>query len=263
MAQKDKTCFKHGELKLLAKEFNKQSAKKIKIGPKKKMVNDLLKSFQGVCSDNQYCWIKQIIKDVGKKVELEKAFRPEKPTTWKMDRHTWLNTYDILYVMKQYEELYKDFVFLNVVPRDFASRENGTCIGDMLCDFDVRKLDKKRFGIVFNTDDSHHGGMHWNALFCNLDNKKVNYGVYFYDSVGDKAMPEVRAFMKKIVDQVGDKDFEMKENKIQKQFGNSECGMFSIVFLTQCLKNIKFDLICKRMPTDAEINRIRDVLFTS
>ena len=270
-AEKDRTCFSLEELKLIVAEFNKKSepAKQITATTKKGMVAALLKAYKPICDKNQYCWIKQTLAhNTSKLNKLESNFRVKMPNEWVNNQNTWLNTYDILYVMKQYEELYKDFVFLNVTPIDFAEKNSfGRCIGDMLCDFNVKDLlarQKTRFGIVFNTDPSTRGGQHWIMIYCNLDSKKPNYGIYFYDSVASPAPHQVKTFMKKIVGQVPEENrsaFECKENKIQRQYSNYDCGMFCIVFLTQCLKNIKFDIICKNMYTDEKINSLRKVLY--
>jgi hypothetical protein len=279
LAEKDKTCFTHGELKLLAKEFNKKSPKKIKGKTKKELVHGLLTSFKDICDKHQFCWIRQVLTDSEKIRKLEDSFRPQKPKSWDSDPNTWLNTYDILYVLSQYEHLYKDYRFLNVTPIDFAEYNSfGKCIGDMLCDFDIKKdiLDyhltyggkkRYRFGIVFNTDDSHSGGAHWISLYCNLNPKKPNYGIYFYDSVASRAPGEVKDFMSKIVEQVKTyhlpkaEQFEKKENKIQRQFSNYDCGVFSIVIQTQLLKGVVFDVLCKKMKTDRYINSLRNILY--
>jgi hypothetical protein len=125
----------------------------------------------------------------------------------------------------------------------------------------LNKPGKTRFGIIFNTDPSYKGGQHWISLYCNLDPKKPNYGIYFYDSVATPAPREVKTFMAKVAAQVKNKAFEVKENKIQKQYDNYECGVFSMVFITQCLKHIKFDTICRKMKTDSGMNKLRDILY--
>jgi Ulp1 family protease len=61
--------------------------------------------------------------------------------------------------------------------------------------------------------------------------------------------------------QVNNSKFKVQNNKIQKQFSNSECGIFCIIFLTQMLKQVPFDFICENMRTDAEINKLRDVIY--
>ena len=261
------TCFSKPELKLLAAEFNKKSPKKIKItGKKKEIVNQLLEAYKEVCDKHQFCWIKQTLTDPEKIAKLEKSFRPKMPDSWNDNPNTWLNTYDILYVMKQYEDLHKDFVFIGIYPIDFnESNSFGRCIGDILCNFDIKTniLDKgkKQFGIVFNTDPSTRSGSHWYSMYCNLNPNKKNYGIYSYDSVANEAQKQVKLFMKKVCDQVNDKKFECKENKIQRQFSNYDCGVYSMVFITQCLKNIPFKIICEKMQTDKYVNSFRQVLY--
>jgi hypothetical protein len=264
-AKKDSTCYSHKELKMLTKIFNEKNEKKIKGKTKKELAAELLKAYKPICDKDQYCWMKQTLSNTSKINKLEKNFRTPMPNSWVNNPNTWLNTYDILNVMKQYEELHKDFIFLNVTPIDFAERNSfGQCIGNMLCDFDIHNLldDKKtRFGIVFNTDTSQGSGSHWISIYCNLNPKKPNYGIYFYDSVANPCPRQIKTFMKKVVDQVNDPKFESKENNIQSQFKGSECGVFSIVFLTQCLKNIKFDEICKKMGNDDHVNKLRKILY--
>lgn len=294
-AEKDKTCFSHGELKLLAREFNKKagpSVPKITGRSKKELTGKLLTAYKHICDKHQFCWIKQTLSDPKKAAKLEAAFRPSRPLSWESDRNTWLNTYDILYVLEQYEDLYKDYVFLGVYPIDFASKDSfGTCVGTpilvndekkvtksfSMCNFDIKRdvLDKKkkRFGIVFNTDPSNRGGAHWYGMYCSLDTRRSNpnFGVYTYDSVANSPQKEVSAFMKRIAEQVdalkgdvpslGKRTFQSKYNKTQKQFGNNECGVFSLAYQTQMLKNIPFEKVCTRMKNDSYMNKLRDVFY--
>jgi hypothetical protein len=267
---KDGTCYSLKDLRAIAREYNKLSQDKIPLDlPKKDLHESLEKAFRSVCKD-ELCWIstdKVRISD-RTRTELRQAFRPQKPLEWYDDRRTWLNTYDIIFVMQQYQLLYKDFEFLGVYPIDFANYDNfGKCIGDNLCTMNVRKFTKERFAIVLNLDYHDEPGSHWVSIYCNLNPKKENYGIYYYDSVASDPPEEVVAFMDKVAAQVSSSrksklEFVKKYNKIQKQFKNTECGAFSIIFLTQCLKDVPFDFICKNMKTDDEINKLRDVLYS-
>jgi len=266
--EKQGTCFSQKDLIAIAKEYNKLSNINDKINihqPKQKLHDDLEKAFQKVCT-NELCWANNdIIKNPQLKNKLKSSFRPLKPREWYSDRKTWLNTYDILFVLEQYETLYKDFKVMGVFPIDFAyTDEYGSCIGDDLCNFDIKTLlasKKKQFCIVLNLDYHNEPGSHWVSVFCNLNPKKENYGIYYYDSVANSPPKEAVEFMNLIKGQVNDPKFEVKHNKIQKQFANSECGIFSIIFLTQMLKQVPFDFICKHMRTDSEINKLRDVIY--
>ena len=223
---------------------------------------ELEKVFQNICA-TEFCWAQH----VAMSDKMTHVFRPEKPSEWNKDRYTWLNTYDILFVIQQYEALHTDFKFLGVYPIDFANTNStGACIGDTLCNFDIQNLHKNKkthFGLILNLDTHDQSGSHWVSLYCNLEPKHKNYGIFYYDSVANPPSREVKTFMSLVKKQMhNDPKFKIKWNKIQKQKENSECGMFSIIFLTQCLKDMSFDAICRQMPMDEEINRLRDVIYT-
>lgn len=273
---KIQTCFTLKELKLIAEDYNQsvQDPKKhIKISGKTKdklheAIREALKSY----CDEEHCWIEQNFVSGTNRRLFDDTFRPKTPRSWYKNRRTWLNTYDILNVMKQYEKLYKDFEFLGVFPIDFTSYySSGSCIGESACTLEIANLlsrKKRRFGMVLNLDDHTQSGSHWVAVYCGLDPSAVNFGIYYYDSVAQSPPKEVRAFCEKIQQQVKahytpevSSKFVVRKNEIQKQFKNTECGMFSIVFLTQMLKHIVFDKVCSKMRRDDGINEIRDIVY--
>lgn len=273
-AETDGTCFSLKDLRNIAREYNKLSNNKIDLKKSKsELYHSLENAFKGVCK-TELCWVQnKLIRNTSIKHTLKKAFRPSKPLEWYDNRETWLNTYDILLVMEQYEKLYKNFKFLGVFPIDFAAHNSsGRCIGDILCDFNIKDLiskRKKQFAMVLNLDRHNEPGSHWVSLYCNLNPKRPNFGIYFYDSVANSPPNEVRTMMQQVKEQVNievnSNDatmFQVKSNNIQKQFKNNECGMFSLIFLTQCLKQVPFDFICQHMKTDDEINRLRDVIYS-
>lgn len=262
------TCYSQQNLIDIANEYNKLSQHKINIHQSHEQLHtDLEKAFQKICKD-ELCWVNNdIINNPELRNKVTNAFRPPKPRSWYDDKNTWLNTYDIVFVLEQYEKLYQDFKLMGVYPIDFAlNDEDDRCIGDELCDFDIKKLkaqEKSQFGIVLNLDYHDEPGSHWVSLFCNLNPKKKNYGIFYYDSVANPPPDEVIEFMDLIKTQVNNKKFKVKSNKIQKQFGNFDCGMFCIIFMTQILKEqFSFEFICKHMHTDKEINRLRDVIYS-
>lgn len=271
----NKTCMNLDELKTLANDFNKSSTNKIKVSVSKKaIVRQFKEKLGAMCGTAEHCWVQQdFVSSQTRNKILNKAFRPLKPKEWYKNRKTWLNTYDIQKVMKQYEEKYKDFWFIGVFPIDFNEKdEHGYCVAPEMCSFDVSSVidkKKKRFGMVLNLDRHDQSGSHWVAVYCGLDPKKSNFGIYYYDSVAYPPPKQVAMFMKLVEKQVNQmygkdvgKRFAMRYNKIQKQFDNYDCGVFSEVFLTQVLKRIPFDDVCRRMKTDREINMLRDVLYT-
>ena len=73
--------------------------------------------------------------------------KPNYPKEWIKNENTWLNTYDIYYVMKQYEKANKDFVFLGPIPADCPTK-----IHCELSNFDLMKMKKNgitKIGIIY------------------------------------------------------------------------------------------------------------------
>jgi len=271
-----RSCFKKSELVQIAKDINVKYQKNIKIGnkPKEILHREIMETFKNECGDKEYCWVdKALVKRAS--TLAKQAFRPPKPKEWNVNPRQWLNTYDILYVLKQYEERITNFMFTGVYPIDFQERyTDGTCIGESLCTFDIHKdvleKGKRRFAIVLNLDKHYQSGSHWVSIYCDLRVSSPNYGIFYYDSTAHPAPPEVKRFMTQVQEQVrqspsysasSSKKFVVKENVHQKQYKNTECGMFSIVFISQCLKEIPFDEICKRMHKDDGIHAIRSVIY--
>lgn len=269
------TCFTSSELKIIAKDLNNHvddARQKVRLDqPKNKLHSDIRKRLESFCNE-EHCWLEQsFLKHDHRKV-LEKSFRPKKPRTWYNNPRTWLNTFDILHVMRQYERLHKDFAFLGVFPIDFRNHySSGFCVGDSLCTFTVKEfLAKKKthFGIVLNLDTHTMPGSHWVSVYCNLNPKRPNFGFYYYDSVSSPPGKEVVSFAREVEEEVKQlfppkvaQKFVLDYNKVQKQFKNTECGVFSIVFLTQMLKQIDFAYVCAHMRKDDKINEIRDIIY--
>ena len=260
----DNTCFSYDDLKLITKEYNRHTHTKISIsGTKKQLLARLRKAFEPKCGDKHYCWLDQPILSNSIKNQLQHTFRPPKPANWYSNRQMWLNTYDILNVLTQYEKLYKEFLFLGVFPMDFeTTNSSGTCNG--ICNFsihDMTKKNKTKFGMVLNTDMSNQPGSHWVSIACNIDPNRPNYGIYFYDSTGNKPQKQAWKFMERIKSEIASKKFEIKFNRVVAQHKNNECGQFSNVLITQFVKDIPFEKICKGMKTDDDMNKLRNVLY--
>lgn len=263
------TCFSKEELSLIAKDINLKSAKQVikPASPVRETVKKIERHFYTQCKNKrEYCWIDHLSPELRRK--LESAFRPKKPASWYKNPRTWLNTNDIKYVMEQYEHLHTDFAFLGVHPIDFAEKVHDYCISGQLCDFDFKNYPgKDRFALVLNLDDRNGPGSHWVAVYFNKNPNLNNYGIYYYDSTASPPEDRVVEFMAKVTKAIRESNkliqvpLEILENKVQRQFKNTECGMFCIVFLTQCVKNIPFREICQRMRKDDAINGFRDELF--
>lgn len=279
-AKKTGTCYTTSNLKDIAQVYNNQHSKDVidtdKIVKKKELHRVIASKFKTQCGEDETCWLDKLYIDSNMKERLLEAFRHKKPTAWYKNIRMWLNSHDIQNVMSQYHKRYDDFVFLGVYPIDFESKSSsGGCVTGRMCTFnlktDVLDKGKQRFGLIVNTDPHYRGGQHWFAIYCNLNPRKNNFGIYLYDSTATKnfVVPkEMKIFMKHVKEQVQatlpPKDaakFVIAHNTIKSQSKNTECGIFSIVFLTQCLKNIPFQKICEKMYNDDMMVKFRDYFF--
>lgn len=273
------SCLTLPELQSIATLYNKTTGRDpIPLSAFKsrgKLIKSLNERFQCGSSD---CWIDD--QEVMKDPHLQAAYKPLKPATWRANERQWLNTQDILKVMKQYELKFKSFSFQGVFPIDFAQTQaqaRDTCIIQNMCRFDIKTLKgKTSFGMVLNLDKHDEPGSHWVALFACLDPSSPQYGICFYDSGGYKPPEMVKDFIKTVSDQVAaaaaaaDKAlprFKMKYNTIQHQFKNTECGIFSMLFILKCLRhNLPYKEINQKMPRDAnddQIHKFRNYFYRS
>jgi hypothetical protein len=198
-----------------------------------------LKHNLAVCEDEK-CWLKTI-KDEKVRSKLEdNIFAPDHPSQWHQNPAQWLTNADILNVLKQYDEAHPEFQFIGPTPIDFDSRpyDDDTCVWKDLCNFDLHTVKKHitKFGIVFNLDKHNQSGSHWTSMFVDLENNII----FYFDSTGANIPPEVRKLVKKIIHQGLELDKPKKlifhdNHKVEHQFGNNECGMYSLYFIITML----------------------------
>jgi len=262
------TCYSKNELVKIATRYNNSDSNKIKLSLNKlELWKELKQKNFDKCQNNEFCWLKQNYMKINK--GLIENFRPPKPEEWNNEPNKWLNTYDILNVMKQYEEKQKNFKMIGVFPIDFRTKIDGTCVSPIMCELNIKNLvenKKTKLGFVFNLDKHYQSGSHWTSMFINLNKTSNNFGAYYYDSVGNRPPVEIRNFIKILKKQSKkyfNKDMPFKYNKIQHQSGPTECGMFSLYYLDQSLKNITFNnFINKKGLNDNFVFKLRDRYFT-
>ena len=258
---KFKTCYSKESLLKIAEELKKKHSLTFntKNKTKKQLWDFIQKQFQDTCSKKEQCWIKRDEVKNLKNLEINRyTFKPEYPNAWRKNRHTWLNTYDILKVMKQYENKYPDFKFMGVVPSDCPTK-----IHCELSNMDIQKMKKNNIhhiGLIYNLDTSSGPGTHWVAMFIDNKNNEINY----YDSYG--SMP-----IKLIQDFIGKLKNNFKKNKYQPiviyndkrhQYGGSECGMYSMNFILERLNGVNMYEISQRQISDEDMNKLRELLYS-
>lgn len=196
-------------------------------------------------------------------------FRPGMPASWRKNPREWLNTFDILKVMSQYEVKYTKFKFLGVHPLDFKLRTQNSqqCVVPQtdVCKFNVldflsvpapgngntpRQARRNAVGMVINLDTHDKSGSHWVALYACFNPRSKRFGVCYYDSAGQAPLAPVRDFMQemyedsqRLFNEIGmspdvfKRKFKVVYNNVQHQFKNTECGMFSMIFLILCIED--------------------------
>ncbi len=169
--------------------------------------------------------------------------------------------------MKQYEKAYKCFDFIGPSPINFDTRKlYGECVWEELCKLDIEKLMKKgknKIGIIFNTDPDYKPGQHWISMFINLK-KKI---IFFFDSTGDEAPKEVMVLVKRIQEQGKNMtpplDIKFDSNQgVEHQYGNTECGIYSIYFIVHMLEDKMTEHYLKtHILKDEYMQKFRKVYF--
>jgi hypothetical protein len=252
----------------MVKAYNKANQdKQIRLSCKKEVLHPrrykkyLLKKIGEVSKqcNSQVCWTQQdFIKHMNEtmKLQLEKfTLRPEGPA----GQFKWLNTFDINQVMEQYEPINKKFLFLGAVPMDFEEiKYKG--VADLDLNDAVNNDKNTKFGIIYNLDDHDQSGSHWVAGFMDMEDGRI----YYYDSYGTAPEKRVVALMdkfSKFYEKNTGKKSDVRYNSKRHQFGNSECGVFSINFILNMLQDKDFDEIIEKGPNDKEVNKLRREFF--
>jgi hypothetical protein len=201
-----------------------------------------LKSYYANICNKESCWVRQMTKNSKLEKELLDAFAPESPKEWIKNPNEWLSSIDILKVMNQYEKKYKCFDFIGPSPIDYDTHKlYNECVWEELCHFDLSKHIKKghtKIGVIFNLDPHYKSGSHWVSLFINIKKKTI----FYFDSAGDKIPAQIKKFVNTVIKQGKQLsppiNFKFDQNyPVEHQYGNTECGIYSIFFITHMLED--------------------------
>jgi hypothetical protein len=249
------SCLTKKSLIKVAKKLSKVTKKKIPIHRNnlKKTYNLMAKIIKDEYKCNtEICWVK--IKKLfdglsarDKKI-FRKHFKPKLPKEVQEDYKAWLSNFDIDEVMEGLKLEHKDFYYYSATPIDFHK-----CSVSDLCSIDIRKhhkKNKKKIGIVFNTDKSDGPGQHWIAMYIdmlgvNLDNE----GIYYFDSYSASVPQQIKDLIEKLKTQGKDLDldFIVTNNNHSVQRNNYACGYYCMHFIENMLRGTNFQEYSKKI----------------
>ncbi len=199
--------------------------------------------------------------------QLLEDLRPAKPADWDADPDKWLDNTNIEKVLRQYESIPElKFRFYGVHPIDFAApspyrKDAKVCLVPKMCSITIpglRAEGVKYAGVVFNLDNHLQSGSHWVGLVIDTDKRKP--GVYYYDSYGMKPPKQVWVFMQDL--SIEEPRVTLGYNGRRFQYGNSECGMYSTLFIIAAIHGMPFKKFVKRPIPDGTMIQLRDWFFS-
>jgi hypothetical protein len=234
------TCLTKSVLLQLKRDFNKDHPKDQILSTKPILIWRELKSRLDECTDDR-CLLKEIDDVSQRNKVMQSLFAPNHPPSWLKNKNEWLSNIDIDKVMAQYQQRYRDFAYLGTTSIDYDFvYSDGHCVEDKLCKFNLQDLynkGKRRFASVFNLDPHTESGSHWVSMFINMDKKSI----VFFDSAKGGLPEEIIRFRDSVIKQGKQMkpaiDFVFYTNDADHQQGNTECGVYSIYFIVEMLRD--------------------------
>ena len=262
-SDKSYTCYSDKSLSRMKKYWNlRHPDNKINSNDSRIIWKELRDNMANTCN-RESCWLRQkFMKEHLNRELLSYTFAPKAPKKWHRNPNEWLSSVDIIKVMKQYEKEYKCFDFIGPSPIDYDHHSAyGECVWEELCNFDLNtciKDGKNKIGIIFNTDPHYNDGEHWVSLF--IDIKKLK--IYYFDSVGDSIPKQIMKFVNNVKKQGNSmgKKFKFQQNKLGHQKKDTECGVYSLYFIIEMIKEEEPYMFHKEIP-DEEMQKFRKKYF--
>jgi hypothetical protein len=260
------TCYSKERLQKMLKLWNARHPDNPFVSNDPQQIYQHLIAYFKDCK-TESCWLKKFHV---KRTEVQDLFAPLAPASWDKKPNEWLSDYDIAQVMKQYEKKYTCFTFMGPSPIDFdkPDHQTNTCVWPELCTLQLKTLlqqKKTKLGIIFNTDTHDKSGQHWISMFVNLKKHQI----FYFDSVGEPMPPEIKALIERICQQGLQLQppihFDIDSNEgIQHQYGNTECGIYSLFFIVHMLEDkITKNYVKTHILKDKYMQQFRQKYFNS
>ena len=258
------TCYSDRSLLKMKEYWNiRHPRNKITTNNSKDIWEQLRTNMSQSCK-RESCWLRsKFMEGIVDNELLNYTFAPTAPKNWTSNPNEWLSSLDIESVMKQYENYYKCFEFLGPSPIDYDHHKlYGECVWEELCNLNISDQIKRninKIGIILNTHPHTKNGEHWISLFVNIKRKIIVY----FDSNGNEAPRQVTKLMTEIKNQGKQLgiDFTIYENRLRHQKTDSECGMYSLYFVIEMLKDRNINYFLKNRIDDADVFALRNKYF--
>lgn len=232
-----------------------------------KLINDIKEKLK-VSSESEVWRHPEIVKITGQKVRdfiLEKYIKPVGPcgTT------EWLSNIDIDTILSQWKNVSKEYFNKNFLHVPFQTIDFQKVNGE-LSYLDLEETKKKYdcFGVVLNTDTSKGSGKHWFAIFGDLMHKGTKedpYTLEYFNSSGNPPTKEVTKWMEEVTSNLfknhGKYCITIHSSRQQLQFSNSECGIWSLIYIFSRLEGKSTDWYYDAKAKDKDMINIRKLLF--
>jgi hypothetical protein len=195
--------------------------------------------------------------DIAKEKELR--FRPEGPA----DSVDLLDNYNIDDTLEQLSRKMIDFKHIHFQMIDFmqTKSELATIFLPALYQEGYRTL-----GVVLNTDHSQGRGKHWFACFVDmrpLGTPKEPWTIEYFNSSGNPPLAPVHAWIRQqiaVCASIGHRAIPIYSSR-QLQYSNTECGVWSLVYIYSRLKGKPHSWMNDVRMDDKDMIKYRERIF--
>lgn len=230
----------------------------IGVEPKLEKIKEVL----GVEAESEIYKHPDVVKKIGSAqamAVLENNFNPPGP----YNNNSWLSNVHLDSKQEQYAKhstqlFKKKYTYCPFQMIDFAE------VGGELTQIDIVDISKRYdcFGVIFNTDYSSGRGIHW---FCSyIDFTSDPIAIEYFNSSGGPPKPQVSDWMHKIKTQLllSNRDAQIIiVPKRQLQYSNSECGVWSLMYIQSRLEGKPPSYFEDNSALDSDMLTFRSNLF--
>lgn len=205
----------------------------------------------------------EIKKAIGLNAVREKDCRFK--DTGPANSNAWLSNFNIEKILKAWKGIYKGFFYFDYHPRDFAEESMPLETTNLV---DLIKMGYKKIGVVLNTDVASGPGKHWCCIFCDFSTAGTDndpWTLEFFNSSGNPPLEEFHKWLISRCDQIATETGKVCKvivvRKKQLQFGDSECGVYSLYYIWSRLEGVSYEKFVDIVIPDDTMIEFRKALF--